>query len=69
MSHIGCSDRSNFNRTIRGHDLFRLWLADQGLVEVKLPGIRGKANAFQVELPLFAAAGVELPQDVQGSKI
>lgn len=69
MDHIGCSNRSNFNRTIRRHDLFRLWLADQGLVEVKLPGIRGKANAFQVELPLFVAAGVELPQDVQGSKI
>lgn len=69
MGHIGCSNRSNFNRTIRRHDLFRLWLADQGLVEVKLPGIRGKANAFQVELPLFAAAGVELPQDLQGSKI
>lgn len=66
MDHIGCANRSNFNRTIRRHDLFRLWLADQGLVEVKLPGIRGKANAFQVELPLFAAAGVELHQDVQG---
>ncbi|WP_010139282.1 hypothetical protein [Oceanicola sp. S124] len=69
MGHIGCSNRSNFNRTIRRHEMFRLWLKDQGLVEVKLPGIRGKANAFQVELPLFAAAGVELPQDVQGSKI
>ena len=69
MDHIGCSDRSNFNRTIRGHDMFRLWLADRGLVEVKLPGIRGKANAFQVKLPLFAAAGVELPPANQRAKI
>lgn len=61
MGYIGCSDRSNFNRTIRNNDLFKLWLADQGLVEVKLPGIRGKANAFQVDLQLFAAASVKLP--------
>jgi len=69
MGYIGCSDRSNFNRTIRNNDLFKLWLEDQGLVEVKLPGIRGKANAFQVDLQLFAAAGVKLPPVVQGSKI
>lgn len=69
MDHIGCRDRSNFNKTVRGNELFKLWLSDKGLVEVKLPGIRGKANAFQAELPLFAAAGVGLPQDVQGSKI
>lgn len=69
MDNICCSNRSNFNRTIRHHELFRLWLADQGLAEVKLPGIRGKANAFQAELPLFAASGVKLPRDVLGTKI
>lgn len=69
MGYIGCSDRSNFNRTIRNNDLFKLWLEDQGLVEVKLPGIRGKSNAFEVDLQLFAAAGVQLPPDVQRSKI
>lgn len=69
MGYIGCSDRSNFNRTIRYNDLFKLWLEDLSVAEVKLPGIRGKANAFQVDLQLFAAAGVKLPPVVQGSKI
>ena len=31
--HIGCPDRSNFNRTIRHHDEFRQALADEGIVK------------------------------------
>ncbi|KIC14053.1 hypothetical protein RA21_20680 [Leisingera sp. ANG-DT] len=59
MEAIGCSDLSNFRRTVRSHALFKLALNDLGVIEVKMPGIRGKANAFQAELPLFAAAGAE----------
>ncbi len=66
MEHIGCRDRSNFNKTVRDNELFKLWLSDRGLIEVKLPGIRGKANAFQAEPPLLAAVCVEPSQNVQG---
>jgi hypothetical protein len=31
--HIGCPDRSNFDRTIRNHDEFRQALADEGVAE------------------------------------
>lgn len=31
--HIGCADTSNFNRTIRQHDMFREALSEEGIME------------------------------------
>jgi hypothetical protein len=46
MEHLGETDLSNFNRTIRKHEDFRSAIDDLGLHEVKIGKGRGK-NAFQ----------------------
>lgn len=46
MEHLGETDLSNFNRTIRKHEGFRTAIEDIGLHEVKIDRGRGK-NAFQ----------------------
>lgn len=46
MEHLGETDLSNFNRTIRKHEDFRSAIDDLGLHEVKIGKGRGK-NAFE----------------------
>ena len=46
MEHLGETDLSNFNRTIRKHEDFRFAIDDLGLHEVKIGKGRGK-NAFE----------------------
>lgn len=46
MEHLGETDLSNFNRTIRAHEEFRSAIDDLGLYEVKIGKGKGK-NAFE----------------------
>jgi hypothetical protein len=47
QTHIDCSDRSNFNRTIRNHDEFQQALIDAGIIEW---GSRKRPTSFRLEL-------------------
>jgi hypothetical protein len=49
QQHIGCPDRSNFNRTIRNHGEFRQALADEAIAE---SGSGKRPTGFALEVPM-----------------